>query len=234
MRIGARRIGARRIGGRRRAAGRTHPERPPAMHDEATGRAETLAAVGVRDTLTAEQVVEAYSDLVYSLARRLTRNDEEARDLFQESFVRIFRGLAGFEGRASMKTWICQVVINCDRNRRRFWSRLRRNLPPASPGPPEGDEEESPALALGDPSAGPERLALSREIRSRVDASLMELPVEQRLAVVMRDVEGMSYEEIAAAMGIAIGTVKSKIARGRSTLRARLADLVESRQQETT
>jgi RNA polymerase sigma-70 factor (ECF subfamily) len=204
------------------------------MHDEATGRVDTLAAVEVRETLTAEQVVAAYSDLVYSLARRLTRNDEEARDLFQESFVRIFRGLAGFEGRASMKTWICQVVINCDRNRRRFWSRLRRNLPQAVPASPEGNEEEAPFVAVRDPSAGPERLALSGEIRSRVDATLRELPVEQRIAVVMRDVEGMSYEEIAAAMGIAIGTVKSKISRARSTLREKLADLVDAPRREAT
>lgn len=173
-----------------------------------------------------DRIVTEYADLVYSLAKRLTRGDDEARDLFQESWVRILRGLPGFQGRASLRTWICQVVINCDRNRRRWWARWRRNL---SPVPLEAvdPEAERPARELADASPGPDRRLLASESRRRIESALRDLPEEQRLAVILRDVEGMGYDEIAAAMGIAIGTVKSKISRGRAALRERLADLVE-------
>jgi RNA polymerase sigma-70 factor (ECF subfamily) len=177
--------------------------------------------------LPAERVVEEHADLVFSLARRLARDEEEARELFQESFVRILRGLPDFEGRSSLRTWICQVVINCDRNRRRFFGRLRRNLP-SIPLPREGEGDEGPpALDVADPAAGPDRLVLGGELRARIETSLRELPREQRTAVLLRDVEGLSYEEIAAALGRPLGTVKSKIARARAALRLSLADLVE-------
>ena len=203
------------------------------MDEKASSQVEAPAATGRADArsvcepLDPERVVEEYADLVYALARRLTRHEEEARELFQESFVRILRGLRSFEGRSSPRTWICQVVINCDRNRRRFWSRLRRNVPSVSLTAPA--EEEAPPPEPADPSPGPDRLALSHEARERLESALTELPEEQRVAVVLRDVEGMSYEEIAAAMTIPVGTVKSKIARARSALRARLSDLVECR-----
>jgi len=174
------------------------------------------------------RLVEDHADLVFSLARRLTRSEEEAHDLFQESFVRIFRGLPTFEGRAALRTWICQIVINTDRNRRRWWSRLRRNLPSVPLAGADESEEGGPtALDPVDRAAGPERAAIGGEIRRRLDLTLASLPEEQRLAVVLRDVEGMSYEEIAGATGAEIGTVKSRIGRARAALRADLADLVD-------
>jgi RNA polymerase sigma-70 factor (ECF subfamily) len=190
--------------------------------------AAAAMAAEERDPVRAQtdRIVAEHADLVYSLAKRLTRNDEEARDLFQESWLRILRGLPGFEGRASLRTWICQVVINCDRNRRRWWARWRRNLSPIpldAVDPPPEHRGAEPA----DASPGPERRLLSSESRRRIESALRELPAEQRMAVLLRDVEGMGYDEIAAAMGIAIGTVKSKISRGRAALRERLADLVE-------
>jgi len=174
----------------------------------------------------ASRVVEEHADLVYSLARRLTRNEDEAHDLFQEAFVRILGGLPSFEGRSSIRTWICQIVINTDRNRRRWWSRLRRNLP-SEPIQETTEDGDAPARDPADPGAGPERSALSADIRRRIDDSLLALPPEQRLAVVLRDVEGLTYEEIAEAMSCEVGTVKSRIGRARATLRELLADLVE-------
>ena len=151
--------------------------------------------------------------------------------MFQESFIRILKGLPSFEGKAALRTWICQIVINCDRNRRRWWSRFRRNFPGTGrTGPAGHGEEANPEPADGTP--GPERAAMSAEIRKRVEASLGELPRDQRIAVVLRDVEGMSYEEIAVSMGTEMGTVKSRIGRARAALRKKLADLVESRGEE--
>lgn len=178
-------------------------------------------------------VVEEHADFVYSLCRRLARDEEEAHDLFQESFVRILRGFPSFKGQASPRTWICQIVINCDRNRRRWWSRFRRNLPSVALPDPSG-ESEGAAFEPADGKAGPERAAMSAEIRRRVEASLRDLPAEQRLAVVLRDVEGMSYEEIAASTGTEIGTVKSRIGRARAALREKLADLVEGSRVEAS
>jgi len=178
----------------------------------------------VRDT---DAFVRKYADLVYSIARRLCRSEEEAGELFQEAFVRLLRGLPSFEGRASLKTWVCQVVINADRNRRRWWSRFRRNLPEAHLLDADRDREAVEAIEPQDGSAGPERLLLGREIRDRVEKGLAALPADQRLAVVLRDVEGLDYEEIGRAMNIPVGTVKSKISRGRAALREELSDLVD-------
>jgi len=138
--------------------------------------------------------------------------------------VRILNGLPSFREESSLRTWICQIVMNTDRNRRRGWRRFRRSFRPAVPaaGPGEGASRVEPA----DRAAGPERAALGAEALSRIDAALSALPADQRLAVVLRDVEGLSYEEIAAATGAEVGTVKSRIGRARAALRVRLADLV--------
>ncbi|MBI3448100.1 MAG: sigma-70 family RNA polymerase sigma factor [Acidobacteria bacterium] len=192
----------------------------------------TAEASGERRDLDAAAVVEAHADFVHSICRRLTRDTEEARELFQESFVRILNGLPAFREDASVRTWICQIVMNTDRNRRRWWSRFRRNFQAAEPAP--GAAGEGPGLEPADRGAGPERAAMGAEARSRIESALAALPDDQRLAVVLRDVEGMSYEEIAAATGVEVGTVKSRIGRARAALRVRLADLVDRAKPEAS
>jgi RNA polymerase sigma-70 factor (ECF subfamily) len=179
---------------------------------------------------SAEEIVEQYGDLVYSLAVRLTRDRDEARDLAQDAFLKILKGAPGFRGEASPKTWICQVVINCHRNQTRFWRRLKRGRTVSIEDPlPRGARQEAGPMRLEekleDGAPGAERRVLSAEASRRLGEEMARLPAEQRAALVLREIEQMSYEEIAAALRVRAGTVKSRIARAREALRVALADL---------
>lgn len=189
---------------------------------------EATATVRQEGALDAAGLIDRYADLVYRLSVRLTGDREEARDLAQEACIRLIKGAASYRGEASPKTWVCRVVINCHRNRQRWWRRLKRGRTisledPVAPAP--SGREVPLGETLADPAPGADRLASGTEIRRRVEGELRRLPAEQRGAIVMREIEGMSYAEIAEAQGVAEGTVKSRIGRAREALRAALADL---------
>lgn len=177
-------------------------------------------------------VVARYGDLVFNLAVRLTGDREEARDLSQDALIRILKGVRSFRGEASMKTWIVRVVINCHRNRIRWWRR-RRHPGTLSLDAPIDTASGERGITLGatipDRSPGPEQRYQAAHAGERLQRALMELPHEQRAAIVLREIEGLSYQEIAAALGVREGTVKSRIARARDALRAALSDLVPER-----
>ena len=161
------------------------------------------------DTHAFDVLVERYQDRVYDLAYRITGHHADAQDAAQESFVKAYRSLRTFRGDASFSTWLHRIAVNAalDAVRRR---------PPASPAP---DERAGASL---DPLADrAERV----EARERIHRAIAALPLEQRVVVTLRDVQGWSYEEIAAIVEIPIGTVRSRLARGREALRAALADL---------
>lgn len=162
------------------------------------------------DPTAFDEVFERYQRLVYSIALRMSGSRERAADLSQEIFLRIHRHLGRFEGRSSLETWVYRVTINCCR------SRLARRRPKIETLPDAAGEllEE-----LRDRAPSPERRAIARDAGRRLAAALGELPRPFREAVVLRDVEGLSYREIAAVLGVRIGTVRSRIARGRERLR---------------
>jgi RNA polymerase sigma-70 factor, ECF subfamily len=163
------------------------------------------------DARAFEEVYSRHSEMVYNLALRLADEPETAADLSQEIFLRVFKHLASFAGRSSLKTWIYRIALNHCRGRlagRRRWSFLRLFE--------EGEVTSEPLPDLG---RGPAELALASEDGHRVEEGLRQLPIEFREAVVLRDLEGLSYEEIAEILGIRIGTVRSRIARGRDRLR---------------
>jgi RNA polymerase sigma-70 factor (ECF subfamily) len=161
------------------------------------------------DPAAFEEIYRAHAEMVYNLALRLSGDPEGALDLSQEVFLRIHRHLPKFRGRSSLKTWIYRVTVNHCR------SRLRRRRPPIRPL--AGEEERLAGLA--DPGRGPEERALADDAGRSLAAALAELPVQYREAVVLRDLEGLEYEEIARVLGVRIGTVRSRIARGRGRLR---------------
>lgn len=178
--------------------------------------------------MDAHELIELHGDLVFNLSLRLTRDREEAADLTQDVFVRLLKSAGTFRGEASPRTWICRIVINCHRNRLRWWRRLKRGkaLSLEEPGPGQSSDRSAPlGETLADPAAGPERLALSAEVRARIERELAGLPEEQRIALLLRETESMSYAEIASIAGVAEGTVKSRIARAREALRERLGDI---------
>lgn len=159
------------------------------------------------------EVYERFRLPVWRLARRLTRNDEEALDATQEIFLRIWRGLPNFRGEAKLSTWVFQIAWNYLRAHRR---RMGRQLQFISEGTTGAQEA---VAAARDSHADPERRTASSEILDRVQAALLQLPEHYRVVVWLRDGEDLSYQEIANALDLPIGTVRSRLARARENLR---------------
>jgi RNA polymerase sigma-70 factor (ECF subfamily) len=166
------------------------------------------------DETAFEEVYRRHSELVYNLCRRLAPSAPDALDLAQDVFLRIHRHLGRFGGRSTLKTWIYRVAVNQCR------SRLGRRRPPTEPLDDRFGRDDRWAA----PGPDPEQRAAHAEQGRRVEAALARVPMRFRSAVVLRDVEGLSYEEIAGILGVPPGTVRSRIARGREALRIALEE----------
>jgi len=169
-----------------------------------------------------EILVNERSGEIYGLLYRLTESSEEARDLTQETFLRAFQSIDRFRGDASLKTWIYRIAINQARNRWRWWRRRRRDATVSLDATSDQFEKPLAATLPSDKSPSPEQQTLARERETQIREALCGLRQSYRVAVILRDVEGFSYEEIAQTLQISIGTVKSRISRGRLELRRQL------------
>jgi RNA polymerase sigma-70 factor (ECF subfamily) len=178
-----------------------------------TGEAEAF------DTL-----VLRYSADVYAVLFRLTQDVEESADLTQETFLSALKAIKKFRGEADLKTWLVRIAINESRNRFRWWKRRRRETT-VSLDAPVGENETPLSETVSSRSANPEETILQRERENTLTRVLSDLPEIFREAVILCDIEGLSYEEIASALEVNIGTVKSRIARGREELRRKLNDI---------
>lgn len=187
-----------------------------AASEQARGDADARFLESLRegDAAAFDQLVATYANGIYALLHRLVDDAEEARDLTQETFLQAFRAIATFRGEASLRTWLYRIAVNQARNRRRWWRRRRRDETVSLDAP----GESGIPVAAGDP----EQTALQREREQALHAALHALAEPFREVVVLRDIEGLSYEEIAATLEISLGTVKSRLARGRAELRRRL------------
>jgi len=168
-------------------------------------------------------LITRYSADIYALLFRLTENTEEAGDLTQETFLSALTAIKSFRGDSELKTWLFRIAVNHSRNRFRWWKRRKRDRT-ISLDAPFGSSEIPLYEAIADNSDSPEESAMFREREKALTNALIELPEIFREAIVLCDIEGMSYEEISAALDINIGTVKSRIARGREELRRKLKD----------
>jgi RNA polymerase sigma-70 factor (ECF subfamily) len=169
-----------------------------------------------------ERLVAEQTGDVYALLFRLTNDVEEARDLTQETFLRAFQSINRFRGDSTLKTWIYRIAINQARNRWRWWRRRRRDATVSLDATDEQHEKPLAATLPSTHSLNPEQETLARERELQLRDALLGLRRSYREAVILRDVEGFSYEEIAATLQISIGTVKSRISRGRLELRKKL------------
>ena len=167
------------------------------------------------DVRAFDEVYSRYAVMVFNLALRLSGDPDEAADLTQEIFLRVYRHLDGFSGRSALKTWIFRVALNHCRER---LGRFRPHTQPIGEAADGGGGE----VAIADPRRDPEELAVAADLGRQVAGALAQLPPAFREAVVLRDLQGLSYEEIAAVLGVRVGTVRSRIARGREQLRGLL------------
>ena len=174
------------------------------------------------DALAYEHLVAEHSGDVYALLYRLTTDPEEARDLTQETFLRAFQSIERFRGDSSLKTWIYRIAINQARNRWRWWRRRKRDVTVSLDATDEHRDKPLAATLPSENSPSPEQETLAREREAQLRDALKGLRRSYREAVILRDVEGFSYEEIARTLQISIGTVKSRISRGRLELRHQL------------
>lgn len=165
-------------------------------------------------------LVAGHERMVYSLALNLLGDRDEALDLSQEVFLRVFRTIHGFRGQSSLKTWIYRIVINQARNRKRFWRRRRR----ADQVSLDQHVAEHGDLTQPGDGSSPDLALARKELASRLWSALNDLPFDQRTVIVLREIDGLSYEEIAFSLGVAVGTVKSRLTRGRQTLRHQLRE----------
>ena len=196
----------------------------PAALDDSRPAAEEQFIERLRrgDAAAFEQLVNERSSEIYGLLYRLTENSEEARDLTQETFLRAFQSIGHFRGDADLKTWIYRIAINQARNRWRWWRRRRRD---STVSIDSTDVDGRPTLVTtlrANGSSDPEQATLARERERALRTALGSVRRIYREAVVLRDIEGFSYEEIAATLEISVGTVKSRLARGRQELRRKL------------
>jgi RNA polymerase sigma-70 factor (ECF subfamily) len=157
--------------------------------------------------------------MVFSLAARLV-GPTDAEDVVQETFLRAYHGLGNFRGESSLKTWLYAIALNRARARHGALGRLRAIF---TPGRAREDDPFASLDDAADPGSTPEENAVLKERRTRLRAAIRELPEEFRAAVLLRDLEGLSYEEVAQVLSIPIGTVRSRLARGRALLREKLS-----------
>ena len=169
--------------------------------------------------LTFDELFERYSSMVYGLTLRILGDREEALDVSQEVFLTIYRKMGTFRGESSLKTWIYRIAVHRAANRFRWWNRLRRRGTVSLDEHISKNPNSEGFFNLKSQVQSPEDALLLQEEHTRIERLLCELPLPQRIAVVMRDIEGLSYEEIAESLQISLGTVKSRIARGREALK---------------
>jgi RNA polymerase sigma-70 factor, ECF subfamily len=180
-----------------------------------------------------ESLIVRFEQPVYNIVSRLMEDPGDAADVVQEVFLKVFRNIASFRQDSSLKTWIYRIAVNEARNHRRWFSRhrkqevgLEREI--CAEGT-EGNQEWLP-----DPGRSPFELALDQETRQLIEDALLQVNPKFRAALVLREIEGLSYEEIAEILDISLGTVKSRILRGRDALKRYLAERLAGTVAEAT
>ncbi|HET9406495.1 MAG TPA: sigma-70 family RNA polymerase sigma factor [Candidatus Sulfotelmatobacter sp.] len=204
----------------------------------ATTLGDLASAIGLRSqeaAIVAELKAgseEAYAWLigefqqpVYGLVYRIVSDPADAADTTQEVFLKVFRGMKQFHGESSLKTWIYRIALHEAANRRRWWFRHKSHETPIETTASELSSAEEPAI-LADHADSPFDNVAHREVQRRVEEALRKVPEPYRTTLILRDLEEMSYEEIAEVLDISLGTVKSRITRGREALKQRLAKYV--------
>ena len=187
--------------------------------DVGAREATLVQRCALKDEAACAELVGEHQRMVVQLGFNLLDDRDESLDLSQEVFLRVFRTIHRFRGQSSLRTWIYRIAVNQARNRHRFWRRRRRA--------DQVSLDEHVALhgdSISCRLATPERALEQKELAARLQHALNSLPFDQRTAIVLREIDGLSYDEIAFSLGVAIGTVKSRLTRARQALRVELRE----------
>jgi RNA polymerase sigma-70 factor (ECF subfamily) len=196
------------------------PEQELALEDQ-----RLISGLQAGDEIAYEQLIERFQTPVYSLAWRLLSDPSDASDVVQEVFLKIFRNVGSFRGDSTLRTWVYRIAVNEAHNRRRWLFRHRRG----ETGIEETfDDSEGRERPLTDSGETPFDFTMNREAQLLLEEGLAAINPVFRAALVLREVEDMSYEEIAAILEVSMGTVKSRIMRGREALRKYLSNRLDS------
>jgi len=169
-------------------------------------------------------LIAQYHQPLYSLIARSLNDSADASDITQEVFIKVFRSIRGFHGESSLRTWLYRIALHEASNQRRWWSRHKKQeitIDSSFESDPDVENSRlSLASTLADQSDSPFDHAAQAEVRERVEAALRQIPETFRTVVILREIEGFAYEEIAEILNVNLGTVKSRLTRGRAALRA--------------
>jgi RNA polymerase sigma-70 factor, ECF subfamily len=189
-----------------------------------TAEAAIVAELKAGSEEAFDWLIAQYNQPVYSLVYRVLDDPSDAADTTQEVFIKVFRGIRRFNADSSLKTWIYRIAIHEASNQRRWWFRHKGRETSIEPNP--RGREESCSLTIRDMLVADAKSPLDNvydeELRARVEMELKSVPEPFRTALILRDIEDLSYEQIAEVMEVSLGTVKSRLVRGRNALRKRL------------
>jgi RNA polymerase sigma-70 factor (ECF subfamily) len=194
------------------------PVRAITWADVGGREAALIQRCAARDEDACAELVSEHQRMVYQLSLNLLGDHNEALDLSQEVFLRVFRTIHSFRGQSALRTWIYRIVVNQARNRQRWWRRRHR----AQQVSLDDHIKNHGDVAEHANGGSPDRALSQKELAEQIRSALDSLPFDQRTALVLREIDGLSYEEIGFSLGIAVGTVKSRLARARESLRAQL------------
>ncbi len=176
------------------------------------------------DAAAFDQLVARYWDRIYAMVHQLLRNAEDAEEVTQDAFIRAHRGLGNFRGDSAFSTWLYQIATNLARNRYWYWWRRKRDKSVSLDAPVGPENDTTIAELIPAEQETPEDATVTQEFVRRVAECMDELNEKHREILILRNVQNLSYEEIAEILGISVGTVKSRIARARDSLREKLGD----------
>ncbi|MFH1783576.1 MAG: sigma-70 family RNA polymerase sigma factor [bacterium] len=175
------------------------------------------------DTDAFGELVIKHQKKVFNVALRMLDDWEEAKDVAQEAFIRAWRAIGTFRSDSSFFTWIYRIVFNLSKNRLKGWARRPR---PDSIDAPVDTEDGDITRTLQDKEPSPDKILLKKETGRLVKNAIAELSIKHREIIIMRDIQGLSYQEIAEVIGCGEGTVKSRLSRARLILKEKLKEVV--------
>ncbi len=176
------------------------------------------------DEAAFNEMVSRYWDRIYGMVHQLLRNQQDAEEVTQDAFIRAHRGLVNFRGDSAFSTWLYQIATNLARNRYWYWWRRKRDKTVSFDQPVSADNDTPLSEVFAADVETPGDITVTQELVDRIASGMDKLSPKHREILILRNVKNMAYEEIAVILGISVGTVKSRIARARESLRATMGE----------